>query len=254
MWPQVEALCSGWGPSGGSRLEPEAGIALWAAVTPKQCLFPLFGVGLLGKIGAGLFPGRLAQADGQAGPCRSGRQRSLKTRPAGSWCFAHRAQTAVGRHVQYLGSGATPDLALHTSPAYSATHIRSRAHTHTHTYGYCVCGFLAPRASGLTWPAWKRFPSCLNLLHHLSSYRTGVGRSRVSLGDRGRGQERTRPWRAGLLAHLPESPLSPPSLCSRLSFHCRPSTPPSSRNSHPAPLWGPWPPCWVCSPSSLLLS
>ena len=106
---------------------------MWAAVTPKQCLFPLFGVGLLGKIGAGLFPGRLAQADGQAGPCRSGRQRSLKTRPAGSWCFAHRAQTAVGRHVQYLGSGATPDLALHTSPEYSATHIRSRARTYTHT-------------------------------------------------------------------------------------------------------------------------
>ena len=153
-----------------------------------------------------------------------------------------------------------PPTRLCTPPPHTKPHIFARArththtHTHTHTYGYCVCGFLAPRASGLTWPAWKRFPSCLNLLHHLSSYRTGVGRSRVSLGDRGRGQERTRPWRAGLLAHLPESPLSPPSLCSRLSFRCRPSTPPSSRNSHPAPLWGPWPPCWVCSPSSLLLS
>lgn len=131
-------MCSGWGPSGApvgaAGWSQRAGIALWAAVTPKQCLFPLFGVGILGKIGAGLFPGRLAQADGQAGPCRSGRQRSLKTRPAGSWCFAHRTQTAAGRRVRSLGSGATPDLALYTSPAHSAIYICTRMHAHTHLW------------------------------------------------------------------------------------------------------------------------
>lgn len=130
MWPKWKHCVQGGGPVGAAGWSQRAGIALWAAVTPKQCLFPLFGVDLLGKIGAGLFPGGLAQVDGQAGPCRSGRQRSLKTRPAGSWCFAHRAQTAVGRRVQSLGSGATPNLALHTSPAYSVT----GTHTYTHTW------------------------------------------------------------------------------------------------------------------------
>ena len=139
VWPRWECCVQGGGLVGAAAGAGE-GIALWVAVTSTWCLFPFLGVGLLGKIGAGPFPRRLAQEDGQAGPCRSGRQRSLKTRPTGSWCFAHRTQTAVGCCVRSLGSRATFDLALHTSPAHSAIHIHvcvcTHTHTHTHTYGY----------------------------------------------------------------------------------------------------------------------
>lgn len=134
VWPTWECCVQGGGRVGAAGWSRGGGLALWAAVTPTRCLFPFLGVGLLGKIVAGPFLWRLAQVDGQAGHCRSGRRRSLKTRSAGSWCFAHRTQTAVGCCVKSLGSGATLDLDLHTSPAHSATHIHVHVGAHTHTH------------------------------------------------------------------------------------------------------------------------